>query len=113
MAEDGEAAKRLSNSQKALARQLRERMAASLLPGEAALSADRLAEAADFVLEAALVRNEGEPSILLRSAPGGRFMRIAVINADMPFLVDSVAAAFAAQGLTIDLLFHPIVPVER
>jgi glutamate dehydrogenase len=36
-----------------------------------------------------------------------------VINDDMPFLVDSVAAAIAAEGLTIDQLVHPIVPVER
>src|SRR6478609_3909057 len=103
MAADGEGEKRLSKSQKALARQLGERMAGSLLPGDAALPADRLAEAAVFVLEAALERPAGEPSILLRSAPGGRFMRVAVINDDMPFLVDSVAAAFAALGLEIDL----------
>nr|WP_166177957.1 NAD-glutamate dehydrogenase domain-containing protein [Altererythrobacter segetis] len=110
---DGEAEKRLSKAQKALALQLRERLTASLLPGEAALPAERLADAADFLLEAALVRTDGEPSFLLRSAPGGRFMRIAVVNDDMPFLVDSVAAAIAAEGLAIDLLVHPIVPVER
>jgi glutamate dehydrogenase len=113
MAVDGEAGKRLSKSQEALALRLRERLAASLLPGEAALPPERLAEAADFLLEAAFERAGGEPSILLRSAPGGRFMRIAVVNDDMPFLVDSVAAAFAAEGLAIDLLVHPIVAVER
>jgi len=31
----------------------------------------------------------------------------------MPFLVDSIAATIAAQGLVIDRLVHPIVPVER
>jgi len=113
MVSDGEGETRLSKSQKALARPLRERMAASLLPGESALPADRLAEAAEFLLEAALVRSESEPSILLRSAPGGRMMRIAVVGDDMPFLVDSVAAAFAGQGLPVDVLIHPIVPVER
>ncbi len=113
MAADGERETKLSKPQRALAGQLRERMIASLLPGEAALSEERFAEAAEFLLEAALVRAEDEPSILLRSAPGGRFMRIAVINDDMPFLVDSIAATIAAVGLAIDLLVHPIVPVER
>ena len=37
-----------------------------------------------------------------RTAPGSRFMRIAVVNDDMPFLVDSIAGAIAAEGLTID-----------
>jgi glutamate dehydrogenase len=110
---DGEREISLSKSQQAIARELGERMADSLLPGESPLPADRLAEAAEFVLEAALTRPEGQPSILLRSAPGGRFMRIAIVNDDMPFLVDSVAAAIAAQGLTIDLLVHPVVGVER
>ena len=113
MAADGDGEAKLSKSQKALASRLRERMAESLLPGETALPPERLAEAADFLLEAALVRAEGAPSILLRSAPGGRVMRIAVINGDMPFLVDSIAAAIAAEGLEIDLLIHPIVPVRR
>jgi glutamate dehydrogenase len=113
MAADGEEAARLSKAQKALARRLGERMTESLLPGERALPSERIAEAAEFLLEAALVRANGQPSVLLRSAPGGRFMRVAVINDDMPFLVDSVSAAFAAEGLEIDLLVHPIVPVER
>ncbi|MGZ3250601.1 MAG: glutamate dehydrogenase, partial [Croceibacterium sp.] len=113
MAADGEGETKLSKSQKALARHLRERMADSLLPSEAALPDERWSEAAEFLLEAALVRAAGEPSILVRSAAGGRVMRVAVVNDDMPFLVDSVASTFAAQGLEIDLLVHPIVPVER
>jgi glutamate dehydrogenase len=113
MAAGGEGTTGLSRSHKALARRLGERMANSLLPGETALPGERLAEAAEFLLEAALVRADGEPSILLRSAPGGRLMRVAVVNDDMPFLVDSVAATVAAQGLAIDLLVHPIVSVER
>jgi glutamate dehydrogenase len=113
MAADGEAGKRLSQPQKVLAGRLRDRMADSMLPGEPALPPERLDEAAEFLLEAALARNACEPSLLLRSAPGGRFMRIAIVNDDMPFLVDSVAAAFAAEGLAIDLLVHPIVAAER
>jgi glutamate dehydrogenase len=109
-----EGGKKLSRSDKALARQLCERMADSLLPGEAALPEDHLAEAAEFLLEAGLLRKEGEPAILMRTAAAGRrFMRIAIINADMPFLVDSVAATIAEHGLAIDLMVHPIVPVRR
>ena len=113
MTADGGGKTGLSKSQKALARRLAERIGDSMLPGETALSAARLSDAADFLLEAALVRSDGQPSILLRSAPGGRTMRLAVINDDMPFLVDSVASAVAAQGLAIDVLAHPIVTVER
>ena len=40
-------------------------------------------------------------------------MRLAVVNDDMPFLVDSIAAAIAAHGLDIHRLLHPVVPVRR
>lgn len=40
-------------------------------------------------------------------------MRIAIINKDMPFLVDSIAATMAARGLAIDVLVHPVLPVRR
>ena len=113
MAASGEGDTKLSKSQAALAGELRERMADSLLPGEAAFSAGRLADAAGFLFDAARVRDDQAPSIVLLTAPGSHFMRLAVVNDDMPFLVDSVAAAIAAEGLTIDQLVHPIVPVER
>src|SRR5690606_259461 len=75
---------------------------------------DQLAEAAEFLLEAAVVREEGEPAILMRTvAADRRFMRIAVVNDDMPFLVDSIAGAIAEHGLAIDLMVHPVVPVRR
>src|SRR5438128_6289675 len=92
---------------------LRQRIAASLLPGEAALPRDVLDDAGKFLLEAARLRPEGKGSVLVRSAPGARVTRIAVVNKDMPFLVDSVSATVAAQGLAIDLLVHPIMPVTR
>ena len=44
---------------------------------------------------------------------GERFMRLAVINDDMPFLVDSVAATVAAHGLVIERLIHPVISVRR
>ena len=104
----------LSAAERKLARALRERMADSLLPGEPELSPARLDEAAAFVLEAARQRTEGEAALLVRSSSGERrCTRIAIVNRDMPFLVDSIAATIAAQGLAIDLLMHPILPVAR
>src|SRR5688500_16032692 len=74
-----------------LARELRARLADSLLPGEPTLSAARLDEAAAFVLEAARVRPEGQAALLVRSAIGTRrCTRVAIVNRDMPFLVDSI-----------------------
>ena len=93
---------------------LKERIRASQLPGEAALKSRRLGEAVQFLLETAVERTPGEPAIMLRSASDKRhFTRIALVNDDMPFLVDSTAATIAAHGLAIDLLVHPIVPVRR
>ena len=110
---DAESAE-LSRSEKGLARQLRERIADSLLPGEEAPSAGHLTEASEFLFETARQRSGGEPAIRIGTARNGRrFMRVAVVNDDMPFLVDSVAAAVAAEGLAIDLLVHPIVAVRR
>jgi glutamate dehydrogenase len=95
-------------------RRLREYLAQSLLPGDPVLDEANLADAAEFVLEAAQRRPDGHASILVRSALGDRrITRIAAINRDMPFLVDSLAATLAAQGLAVDALLHPIVPVRR
>jgi glutamate dehydrogenase len=97
-----------------LAKALRDRIAESLLPGEPALPRARLDEVAAFVLEAARDRQTDQPALLLRSGLGDRrCTRIAVINPDMPFLVDSIAATVAAKGLAIDQLFHPILPARR
>jgi glutamate dehydrogenase len=97
-----------------LIRTLQAQMAASLLPNEGTLSEAQLAEAAAFLLEAARLRPRSEAALLVRSgAEGHRATRIAIVNRDMPFLVDSVAGAIAAQGLAIDMLVHPILPVRR
>ncbi|MFC0589931.1 NAD-glutamate dehydrogenase domain-containing protein [Novosphingobium aquiterrae] len=99
-----------------LAKAMAERLSASMLPGDAPFAAGELDRAADFVLTAALQRKGSDPAILLESVSGSaseRFMRIAAINDDMPFLVDSIAAAIAAHGLAIDRLIHPVVPVRR
>jgi glutamate dehydrogenase len=87
------------------------------LPGEVAdFGADRQREAAEFVAACALRRPRGNPLVrveTLGGALGQRRMRIAIVNDDMPFLVDSVANTLAARGLTVHRLLHPVVCVER
>ncbi len=100
----------------ALATILAKRLTASLLPGDAPFARGALDQAAVFVLAAAASRSGGEPGIAIETvsgAAGERFMRIALINDDMPFLVDSIAACVAAHGLAIDRLLHPVLAVRR
>ena len=87
------------------------------LPGELEgfSDQDRL-EAARFLADCAATRAHGKPGVKLETtgaALGQRHMRIAIINDDMPFLVDSVANTLAARGLTVRRLLHPVVRVER
>ena len=99
-----------------LAAVIASRLAGALLPGDATFTPDALAEAASFVATAAGSRKVGEAVIRLETIPGTaaeRFMRIAVINDDMPFLVDSIAATLTAQGLAIGRLVHPVIAVRR
>ena len=89
------------------------------LPGaeREALSGAALEAAAAFVQEAAETRAAGESSVLIDSnrdeQTSDRRLRIAIINADMPFLVDSIANCLSDAGLVIHLLAHPVVPVQR
>ena len=97
-----------------LVSQLAARLKESILPGDEPFARGEIDEAARFILAAAAQRKRGEPAIALQSALGGKlFLRIALINDDMPFLVDSVAATVAAHGLLIDRLVHPVVRVAR
>lgn len=87
------------------------------LPGEISNfeEPDRL-EAARFVADTALSRAAGEAVVRLESVGGEighRRMRLAIVNDDMPFLVDSIAAAIAARGLIIHRLLHPVLCVDR
>lgn len=85
------------------------------LPGEiAGFDGEALEAAARFVAAAAARRKPGQPALRLESVAGPkRFMRLAVINDDMPFLVDSVAATVNAHNLSIDRVLHPVVAVRR
>jgi glutamate dehydrogenase len=100
---------------------VRQAIAAALvegaLPGETdGLSGTALADAAAFLSSVAARRMPGTPAIA-QEAMGGegvaRRMRLAVVNDDMPFLVDSISAALAARQIDIHRLLHPVLPVRR
>ncbi|MFW2828555.1 NAD-glutamate dehydrogenase [Sphingomonas sp. ID0503] len=92
-------------------------LSAGPLPGDNEdFGGPALAEAAAFVAGALASRTPGTPRIeigAMASEGARRRMRVAVVNDDMPFLVDSVAALFAAYDLTIHRLLHPILAVRR
>ena len=97
-----------------LASLLAERMSAAVLPGDTPLEGEERDEAAAFLLEAASHRESERAAICIESATDGRRrLRIALVNDDMPFLVDSIAATLTALGVSIDRLVHPVIPVER
>ena len=104
------------SSKSALSKALARQLADSLLPGDPCFSPEGLDQAAAFVLAGAASREPGQASIVIESISGSasdRFMRIALINDDMPFLVDSISATIAAHGLGIDRLLHPVMAVKR
>ena len=96
---------------------LEDALLCNVLPGDLEdLEKDERREIAEFLADVAAVRKPGELAIKLLSTggeAGRRRMRLALVNDDMPFLVDSVAGAIAARGLTIHRLLHPIVKVDR
>src|SRR5580765_5865652 len=101
-----------SNLTQALAGQLK----SGMLPGDAPFSKAGLETAAQFLTAAAAQRDSGDANIGIETVSGSaseRFMRIAIINDHMPFLVDSIATTLFAEGLEIDRLVHPVVAVRR
>ena len=93
---------------------LAKHMRSSLLPGDTPFAKGQLDDAARFVLDTAARRESQRSAMGIASASDERrFTRIAIVNDDMPFLVDSIAATIASQGLTIDRLLHPVLPVRR
>jgi len=102
------------SDKRALSDALSPHLVRALLPGDVPLEEATLAGAADFLVETAAARVPDRSALKLESSTEGRRrLRIAIINDDMPFLVDSIAATIAASGLTIDRLLHPVVPVQR
>jgi glutamate dehydrogenase len=78
------------------------------LPGENdGFDAKACEQAAVYMLAVADIRKANSPNIAIESftnLAGRPALRMAMANDDMPFLVDSVAAALAGDGITID---HP------
>lgn len=87
------------------------------LPGELdGFSDSDRRDAAMLAAEALARRDAGRASFAFDttgSRGGQRLMRLAIVNDDMPFLVDSISATIAEAGYTIDRLLHPVFQVER
>src|SRR3954470_11226333 len=102
---------------KPLVDSLRKALTQYALPGETrGLNRDAERDAADFLAQVAAQRKQGEVALAIESTggeAGRRRMRIAIVNDDMPFLVDSIANAIAARQLTIHRLLHPVVCANR
>ncbi|MET0363637.1 MAG: NAD-glutamate dehydrogenase domain-containing protein, partial [Sphingobium sp.] len=90
------------------------------------LTGERLKDASHFLADALRQRTGDEAVVQIDSSMGAgqndgqddvpetaRRMRIAVINPDMPFLVDSISGALVQAGLAIHIIVHPVLPVRR
>ena len=81
---------------------IRKALTQNALPGETeGLTRATEREAAEFLAASRRQRERGEVAIAIESTggeAGRRRMRIAIVNDDMPFLVDSVANAIAGTA---------------
>ncbi|MBB3983448.1 glutamate dehydrogenase [Sphingobium fontiphilum] len=106
-----------SNATDSIRTALADALARGALPGESeGFDEAARAAAADFLANAAATRQPGLPAIAIETlgeGAGGRFMRVALINEDMPFLVDSIGNLLAAQDIAIHRLLHPVLSVQR
>ena len=86
------------------------------LPGETdGIGPDEADRIVRLVAEAAAQRDPATPVIRFDPADGagrGR-LSLAIVNDNMPFLVDSISSAVTAAGLGIHRLLHPVVDVRR
>ncbi len=102
---------------KSLSDALAVRLVEGALPGELeGFGEAERAEAARFMAATAGARPPGEPRLELETISGDdahREMRLAIVNDDMPFLLDSIAATIAAHDIAIERIIHPVLPVER
>ena len=93
------------------------RLTKGALPGELiGFGPTEIAAAAAFVVATGLVRTKGAAGIAIEpiaSDDTRRRLRLAIVNDDMPFLVDSIAAAIGARDIAIDRIIHPIVRLTR
>jgi glutamate dehydrogenase len=106
----------MKNMMTSLTQAFEARLLDGALPGELeGLEEGERAEAARYVAETAAIRSPGKPQIRLETYldEERRQMRLAVVNDDRPFLVDSIAAAIAAHDIAIYRIIHPVIPVQR
>lgn len=102
---------------KALLKALQQAFLQGALPGEnEGFNEAACEQAAQFALTSMMSRERGQPVISIESVVGTgnrRHLRMAIINRDMPFLVDSIANEVSAAGLAIDRIIHPVLSVRR
>ena len=100
-----------------LLKDMQKAFADGALPGEnEGFDSAACEQAARFMLETALARKSGTAAVALDTfadARGRLVMRLAINNDDMPFLVDSISAALAANGRNVLRLIHPVLDVVR
>ncbi|MET3828027.1 glutamate dehydrogenase [Sphingomonas sp. PvP055] len=102
---------------KSLSDALAVRLTKGALPGELqGFGEAERAAAASFVAATAEQRSPATVTIALEPLPATdprRLMRLAIVNDDMPFLVDSIAATIGAHDISIDRIIHPVLRVTR
>lgn len=107
----------MANNMQMLTDALAARLTERALPGELKdFGTGEIAQAAAFIAATAAHRDGDAPAIAIEPLPADdvrRRMRVAIVNDDMPFLVDSVAAAIGAHGIAVDRIIHPIVATTR
>jgi glutamate dehydrogenase len=108
-----------SSADMSLLQGMTDAFATSALPGEnEGFGREAAMDAARLMLSVAAKRKPGNAALLLDSfSASGKddriVTRIAINNDDMPFLVDSISAALATQGLRVERLIHPVISVNR
>jgi glutamate dehydrogenase len=102
---------------KSLSDALAVRLTKGALPGELqGFGEAERAAAASFVAATAEERAPTTAKIALEPLPATdprRLMRLAIVNDDMPFLVDSIAATIGAHDVSIDRIIHPVLKITR
>jgi len=102
---------------KSLSDALAVRLTKGALPGELqGFGEAERAAAASFVAATAEERAPATAKIALEPLPATdprRLMRLAIVNDDMPFLVDSIAATIGAHDVSIDRIIHPVLKITR
>jgi glutamate dehydrogenase len=82
-------------------------------------TADSLAALAKHAFDASAQRASGDTLVRLlpfeaETPHGIRHETVLIsVNDDMPFLFDSLIAALTAEGVRVQALFHPVMPVKR